>query len=140
MKSGSRLASGLLVFVAGLLTGCDAILDCVDNDGPVFRTSALPTATLNQTYSETIEVSINNEPFDDRFDYEFSIIRGILPNGISTTEFANSLLFRGTPIELGTFELEINVFADDGLDSIDSNLCYRNRSRNFTLLVEQDNS
>ncbi len=150
MKAGTQLKattaaanlarSSVLIGIATMLMGCDAVVDCLDNDGPVFRTTSLAPATLNQVYQETIRAAVNNEPFDDRFEYDFTIINGALPPGISTTQAGRSYIFTGTPTELGTFNIEINVFVDDGQDAVDSGLCFRNRSREFSLIVAQDAS
>ncbi len=121
------------------LIGCDAVLDCVDNDGPVFSTDpTLPAAILNQQYLQTIQASVRNEPRDDRFDYDFTIINGALPPGITTESSSGLYTLRGTATELGTYNFEINVFIDDGLDPTSSGLCFRNRSREFELVVQQE--
>lgn len=150
MKAGTRIQvtstvahlarSYVLIGIATMLVGCDAVVDCLDNDGPVFRTTSLAPATLNQVYQETIRAAVDNEPFDDRFEYDFNIVNGVLPAGLSTTQAGRSFIFTGTPTELGTFNIEINVFVDDGQDAVDSGLCFRNRSREFSLVVAQDAS
>lgn len=139
MNTFQRIVTLPTIFVASyMLIACDAVLDCVDNDGPVFDTTSLPSATLNQVYNARIKASVRNEPFDGRFDYDFAIIRGALPPGISTEAVGQELLFLGAPTQLGTFDFELNVFVDDGLNAIDSGLCFRNRSSDFSLTVEQE--
>jgi len=129
---------GLMVSVTFTLGGCDVITDCLDDDGPVFNRSTLPPATLNQVYTETIVASIENEPRDDNFDYSWSITDGALPVGITTMVSGRRYTLSGTPIELGVYDFQVNVTVDDGLDSESSGLCYRNRSKNFQLQVQQD--
>ncbi len=126
--------------LAGIVSGCDAVIDCVDNDGPDFTTRTLPAATLNQEYQETISASVQNEPFDSRFEYDFTIVSGALPAGISTSQSGQLFILNGTPTELGTYTIELNVFVDDGESALDSGLCFRNRARTFNLVVEQDSS
>jgi len=46
-----------------LLTGCDAVFDCLDKDGPTFDTTTLLPAVLNQEYTDSIFVSVENEPW-----------------------------------------------------------------------------
>ena len=52
-----------------MLGSCDSVVDCLDRDGPVFDTRSLLPAILNQEYLQRINVSVENEPRDDRFDY-----------------------------------------------------------------------
>jgi len=121
------------------LGGCDAALDCIDNDGPEFSTTTIMPAALNQVYRADIEVSIRNEPLDDRFDYRFRVT-GNLPPGISSRSSGRTLELSGTATELGSYLFEVTVEVDDGLSAAESGLCFRVRDRDFTLLVEQDNS
>lgn len=136
----NRFVKALALASTMILAGCDAVVDCLDNDGPVFNTSVLEPATLNQVYSQTISASVDNEPNDGRFIYEITQISGTLPPGITAEQRGRAYVFSGTPTALGTFNVEINIEIDDGLDAAESGLCYRNRSRSFALFVVQDNS
>lgn len=138
--SQKTIRIALLLSFAALISGCDAVLDCLDKDGPVFNTTSIEPATLNQVYSQNIVVEVENEPFDDRFDYEFRLLSGTLPPGISATPAGRILVLSGTALELGEYNLEIYVEVDDGYSPADSNLCYRNRTREFQLIVQPDNS
>jgi len=124
-----------------LLTACDALidnaLDCVDSDGPEFDRRILASPVLNQVYNETLTVRINNEPLDDRFQYDFEIL-GEPPEGITITQEpgrGRRLFFEGTAVEEGTFELRIFVSVDSSGFETTSGLCFTNRSRNFELVV-----
>ncbi len=136
--SGAKLPVMIICALLALsLSGCDAVVDCIDGDGPALDTSGLQPATLNKEYLHTIRASVRNEPFDDRFEYDFAIIGGALPAGISGIESGRSFTLTGTPTELGEFTFRLNVFVDDGQNAFDSGLCFRNEDRNFTLLVNQ---
>ncbi len=138
-KTMHLIAAVALIASTTLMLGCDAVIDCFDNDGPVFNNTTLETATLNQVYSHTIGASVENELFDDRFDYEFSLLSGSLPPGITVVPVGQrDLLLTGTATELGTYTFVLNVYVDDGLNATDSGLCYRNRDKEFQLVVEQD--
>ncbi len=133
------IKAAVLIASAALMVGCDAVIDCFDNDGPVFSNTTLEPATLNQVYSHSIGASVKNELFDDRFDYDFTLLSGSLPPGITAVASGQrNLLITGTATELGTYTFVLNVFVDDGLNATDSNLCYRNRDREFQLVVKQD--
>jgi len=134
----TQIAKAGVVLSVVVLSGCDAVLDCLDNDGPVFSTNRLEPAILNQVYSQTIKASVENEPFDGRFEYDFDVNNGSLPAGITWRESGREITFSGTPTELGTYTIDINVEVDDGLNPADSGLCYRTRTRGFILLVEQE--
>lgn len=120
----------------GLLTGCDAVLDCLDNDGPVFNKVELRPAVLNQVYSDSIIASVRNEPQDQRFDYQFSL-SGQLPAGIVADPVAQNLVFRGTPTVAGEFPFKLYVEVDDGLDAQQSGLCFVSRTSDFVLRVSE---
>ena len=65
-----------------ILNGCDSIVDCLDNDGPVVSKKSLNEGILNQVYLDTITASVDNEPRDDRFAYTFTL--SCKPVGISS--------------------------------------------------------
>ncbi len=132
------------VFMASLmslLSGCDVLfdtaIDCLDDDGPTFVQRELAMPVLNQTYSQILTVRIDNEPFDDRFFYDFAV-EGNLPAGITANQQVSggrNVLFEGTATELGTFPFTVLVaVVDRGGDT--TGLCFTSRSRNFELAVE----
>jgi len=129
----------LLLVSASTITGCDAVFDCLDKDGPTFDTTTLMPAVLNQEYIDNIVVSVENEPRDDRFIYNFTLLSGSFPEGISAQPSGRTLVLSGTATELGTYQFSLNVEVDDGLTVAQSGLCFRNREREFTLLVGQEN-
>lgn len=127
----------LIALLLGLLlSGCDAVVDCLDNDGPEFNKGQLSSAVLNQVYSETIRASVNNEPQDQRFDYRF-VLSGALPAGVTVASVGQSYLFTGTPTESGSFPLSLYVEVDDGLNAQDSGLCFVSHTTDFVLQVEE---
>ena len=120
------------------LHGCEALLDfaidCIDRDGPEFNKTLLIAPVLNQVYSETITASIDNEPQDDRFDYEFAI-SGRLPMGIATEEIGRRLIFSGTATETGEFPIRVSVEVSHRNGNLDSGLCFTNESQSYVLTV-----
>ena len=90
---------------------------------------------LNQVYSETITVAINNEPRDDNFIYDFGFT-GELPAGVTGMANGRNYLLSGTPTEQGTFRFTIFVTVDDSLDPVESGLCFYNASRSFEFTVQ----
>lgn len=124
-----------MAMVAGALGGCDTVLDCIDNDGPRFPSTLLESPVLNQVYSETVRVSINNEPRDDSFIYNFNI-SGALPAGLTTGSSGRDFIFSGTPTELGTFEFTLFVEIDERFQNADSGLCFYSDSRRYQFTVQ----
>lgn len=126
----------VLVCASVLMTGCDTLIDCIDDDGPRFPSAALEPAILNQVYSETVRVSINNEPRDDNFIYDFNIT-GALPEGISTSSSGRNFIFSGTPIESGSFVFTLFVEIEDEFNFSESGLCFYTDSRRYELTVAE---
>ena len=124
-----------LALVALLITGCDTVIDCLDDDGPRFPSVAIEPGILNQVYSETVRVSINNEPRDDNFRYDFNI-SGALPEGLSTASSGRDFIFSGTPTETGTFVFTLFVEVEDNFGfNDDSGLCFFSDSRRYEMTV-----
>lgn len=121
-----------------LMAGCDQLidlaLDCIDRDGPEFNKTLLISPVLNQVYTETITVSIENEPLDDRFDYDFAI-SGRLPTGLQTEEIGRQLIFSGTATELGAFQFQVSVEVSHRNGNLDSGLCFTTESQAYQLTV-----
>lgn len=132
-----------MVLLSPLVSSCDILLDqaldCIDDDGPVFNKSILASPVLNQVYNETITVTIENEPRDDRFLYDFNF-SGSLPEGITGRQEGTNgrrWFLSGTPIETGTFEFRLYVSVDEPsrFEDENSGLCYTSRSGEFELTV-----
>ncbi len=123
----------VLAVLAG--SGCESAIDCLDNDGPVFITTEVSNPVLNQVYTETITVEINNEPRDDNFQYEFGIT-GNLPAGVSSSSVGRRYIFNGTPTEEGTFQFTVYVTVDDSVIPSESGLCFYNASRSYEITVQ----
>jgi hypothetical protein len=132
------VASVAIVAGSMLLHGCDPLvdlaLDCIDRDGPEFDKTLLASPILNQVYSETITASIDNEPLDDRFDYEFAVT-GRLPAGIETSEIGRQLIFSGTATETGDFPIQVSVEVSHRNGNLDSGLCFTTESQRYDLTV-----
>jgi len=130
----------LIIILLSVLTACDALIDCLDADGPVFDKRTLTVAVLNQEYQESIRARINNEPLDDWFTYRFQL-RGQLPKGLSTFQNGRTFLFEGTATELGDFTFELFVDVSSRGDRVTystgtSGLCYTSRSQRYELTVD----
>jgi len=111
------------------LSGCDALfdhaIDCIDNDGPVLNPSVLPNPILNQVYDERVLASIKNEPNDNRFKYEFSLL-GTLPEGMQSETGGREIRLFGTPTELGDFNftIDVEILDDSTIGNDTSGLCF----------------
>lgn len=122
-----------LTVLAG--TGCESAIDCLDNDGPEFLTRQISDPILNQVYSETITVAINNEPRDDNFQYDFQFSGG-LPAGLTGSSIGRRYLLNGTPTEQGTYQFTVFVSVDDNLLPSESGLCFYNASQTYEINVQ----
>jgi len=148
MRSRPWTHSILALVILTQLSACDQIadnfIDCLDSDGPRFASRNLPMPVLNQEYFAEVVASIENEPNDDNFFYEFEF-DGILPEGIMVRQRSNGerrLIFEGTAIEQGTFDFIVTVIVDDpgetstGLfEPTTSGLCNNILRRDFQLTV-----
>ena len=144
-----RPVSSRLYWLVSLLALCmglsscdiflDAAIDCLDGDRPQFNRSVLPDPVLNQTYREVIQASIRNEPYDDRFEYDF-LVSGSLPMGLATEIVNREVMIIGTPIELGTFTLglfvEVRLPSSGPFNQTNGGLCSTELGRNFELTVQ----
>ena len=115
--------------------GCESAIDCLDNDGPKFVTGSISNPVLNEVYSQTITVEINNEPRDDNFRYNFQFA-GDLPAGVTGVSNGRNYFLEGTPTEEGTFRFTIFVEVDDSLEPVESGLCFYNASKPFDMTVQ----
>lgn len=151
-----QVALPLLLASTTLLAGCgplsDLLIDCIDDDGPVLRPSTIPDPVLNQTYDVTITASIENEPFDDSFDYDIVVSR-TLPPGLIADVFERQVRISGAATELGDFTVDIGVtVSDPGFNSLTfnnglgnstnngvtpSNLCRFTTQRAYSVSVQQ---
>ena len=130
-----------ILFSLFALTSCDSALNCLDDDGPEFHTKVISDAFENLEYEQEIIAAVDNEPRDDKFDYEFTF-QGDLPEGVffETFGYSRRARLKGTPLQAGTynFRLTVRVYpagnhyasASDTLG-----LCYTTHSEEFTLVV-----
>ena len=133
-----------VALVALALGGCDELddaLDCIDGDRPSFGRTELPALTLNETWRESVTVSIENTSSDDAFEYDFDV-EGELPPGIEWYQSERrTVVFEGTPIELGTWTPTLGVRVRDGGtgvfdDAADTDgLCRTQREATYTMRV-----
>jgi len=153
-RNTRRLLLAPLLMSSTLLIGCgplsDLLFDCIDDDGPILRPTTIPDPVLNQTYDVTITASIENEPFDNSFDYDIVVSR-TLPPGLVADIFERRVRISGAATELGAYSIDVGVsVTDPGFNSItfnndsntnnsvtSSNLCRFTTQRNYTVSVQQ---
>ena len=130
------LQRAILIFLSAmLLSGCRVYVgDCLDGDGPEFATDNLPLAVLNQAYEARIRVQVDNEPYDDRFFYEFDYDQAELPDGLRFVQYDSEryLYIEGTPTEAGIFPFRVSVRVSGSVD-----LCYYRESEDYSLVVNE---
>jgi len=130
-----------IVAVCATVSGCDVLfdhaLDCIDDDRPRLSPSVIANPILNQEYRQVIQASIENEPRDDRFGYEFTR-DGALPDGLASQVSGRNYIIEGTPIELGVFNFELTVVVDDPNADTESGsgLCSNIERVNYTLDIQ----
>jgi len=133
----------LIASAAITLCGCDPLagtgvwLDCLDDDGPILTPRELPAAVLNQSYEAIITASIENEPYDDRFHFDFNV-GSSLTTGLSVNEFEREVRISGAPTELGVTAMRIEVVvADESGGAGETRLCRKHTARNYVIPVQQ---
>jgi len=147
-----RLLLAPLLMGSTLLVGCgplsDVLFDCIDDDGPILRPTTIPDPVLNQSYDVTITASVENEPFDDSFDYDIVVSR-TLPPGLVADIFERRIRISGAATELGAYSIDVGVAVNDpGFNSLtftnnnsngvtSSNLCRFTTQRTYTVSVQQ---
>lgn len=161
MRKTKSVWKTLPISLAGLtlLAGCgpltDLAFDCIDDDGPVLSPRFIPNPVLNQSYEVRINASIENEPFDDSFNYDI-VISDTLPPGLSAFVFERQVRITGAATELGSYTFDISVAVDDpdsgnfnnngsdnsnfsinGYPGNTSGLCRVNTQRTYELTVTQ---
>ena len=115
MKKLFRLSSALSVALFGiyfLISSASALV--VTPPGPTIGSSTyLPTAEVNQPYSQTILVSGGLSP------YTWSVIGGSLPDGLSLETSTGAI--SGVPTSIGIFSFDVQVM-DTNSDIATKNL------------------
>lgn len=118
------------VVAASLLTatalaggaGCGDVVNCLTNPKS-YRSAELkivdvPVGVVGGVYQAELRGSIDNEPNDDGFSYDFSFIDGVLPPGTTMIPNGRSVFITGTPTLAGTFAFTIGVHVDPSPDAI----------------------
>lgn len=153
----NQVARPLLLASTTLLASCgplsDVLFDCIDDDGPILRPRVIPNPVLNQTYNVRIEASVENEPFDDSFDYDIRISR-TLPPGLIADVFERTVIISGAATELGSYTIDVGVTIEDpGFNSVTFNnnnnttvsnnttpsgLCRVTAQRSYSVAIQPD--
>ena len=140
MKKAASI--GFLLTVI-LFISCQDILECVINRHPELTNKNLALAQVNESYFETIEAEIKNEPLDDSYNYYFSI-DGQLPRGVNFYVDFRTVVFEGVPLQAGTYKFTVRVNvsqANNYLDDCESafndcdGLCSQSTSQSYTIIV-----
>ncbi|MGB5393630.1 MAG: hypothetical protein WBN16_05230 [Lutimonas sp.] len=114
---------------------CDAIVDDVLNCSyrkAELQKKVLRTGKVDQNYVDSIKASVNNEPGDEDYPYNFSVY-GDLPNGIYVEVHRNRLDLIGVPTEPGTFKFKIEVNVSFGYEPT----CYSTTDRSYTITITE---
>ena len=134
---GLLLSSTLALSSCDPLSGGSVFLDCIDDDGPVLNPRTLATPVLNHSYEAVITASIENEPHDDRFEYNYNKGAG-LPAGLIVDTFEREVRISGAPTELGNYAMRVEVAVSDaGSNGNSHRLCRRKTARNYVFDVQQ---
>jgi hypothetical protein len=131
---------GATLFLCLSLSGCgplaDLVLDCIDDDQPELSPSTLPNPILNQVYNQVIHVGIRNEPYDDRFDYTFTL-SGNIPTGMQIEVLGRDFRLIGTPTELGDFGFTVRVDVEgNNITNDTTGLCSTTDSQSYRWTVQ----
>jgi len=138
-----RAISLAFICMSLLFTNCQDILECIINRHPELPKKTLAVAEVNQSYFETINAEIKNEPLDDSYNYYFSV-NGNLPRGVSFYVDFRTLVFEGVPLVAGTYTIKVNLrvaqssnYSDDCENNFNDcdGLCEESTSETYTIIV-----
>lgn len=154
IRPAKRVMRLLVIVLSSLsLSACnpltDLIFDCIDDDGPVLSPRIIPNPVLNQSYDVRITASIQNEPYDDSFQYDINVSQ-TLPPGLVVDVFERQIRITGAATELGSYAFDVsvavedpyrnhNVHFDNDYDGTTSGLCRYHIQRTYHLNVIQGN-
>ena len=99
------LSTGLIV-LALLTIGCE---DTIFGERVEFSTGNPPPGKVGVAYFWEIRAEVENDPFDDSYDYNFKLTKGRLPQGLTFQQGDNVGIISGVPEEAGTFDVFIRV-------------------------------
>lgn len=129
-----RLIAALLLTLA--CVGCD---EEFFGERMRITTEEAPPGGVGVPYRWEIHAEVKNEPFDDRYDYLFSLLEGALPAGLAFSDAGDYALVSGTPLEPGAFPITVRVTSDtlrfEELREEDSTIADTGDSRGFRILI-----
>ncbi|MEW4924173.1 hypothetical protein [Algibacter sp. 2305UL17-15] len=126
-----------------VVTSCQDILECIINRKPVLSDNRLVEGNIHQDYFDKITSEIKNEPYDNRYYYDFSF-HGDLPKGISIIFDYRDVIIQGRPLERGRFNFTISLYVEQTNDYYEDcenelndcdGLCEENVSKNYILTI-----
>ncbi len=129
-------ATLVALFLALACVGCD---EEFFGERMRITTEEAPPGGVGVPYRWEIHAEVKNEPFDDRYDYLFSLQEGALPAGLAFSDAGDYALVSGTPLEPGTFPITVRVTSDtlrfEELREEDSTIVDTGDSRDFRILI-----
>jgi hypothetical protein len=111
----------MLICGAMLLAGCedddnslgDAVWDLLFGKYMSISATNPPPGEIGAPYYWEVHAEVKNEPFDNLYDYHFSISEGRLPTGLVFYADERVAWVEGTPQEAGEFPISIHVFSHE---------------------------
>lgn len=101
-------------------------IDCAFPHKPELR-GEITDGKVGEPYSGTITASVKNTPYEDAFDYGFTVM-GSLPDGVEFNVFDRNIRFAGQPLESGTFRFTVTVEIFDTREESDDGICLGNNA------------
>jgi hypothetical protein len=128
-----------LLFILPLLVyNCEDFLSCIIPREPELQNKEFPIGTTEAYYYVEVKAEINNEPFDDDYDYFFDVTG--LPDGIDYFVNYRTISIEGDPKERGVFDITIFLEVDgpfrDSFEGDNTFLCDYGTSKTYTLIIE----
>jgi hypothetical protein len=101
-RSITRIGALMLLLVITLITiSCGTVAQASGSGNSLALSGSLPAGTVNQSYNAVLSVSGGNSP------YQFSVISGVLPLGLSLNSATGSVT--GQPTTAGNYTFVIAV-------------------------------
>ncbi|MFD0860671.1 hypothetical protein ACFQ1M_00510 [Sungkyunkwania multivorans] len=101
----------LLLCSSFLYLGCFDIIDCIGGAKPELENKMLVSGRQGEEYYESILASIDNDPYDNDYYYDFHFY-GDLPEGLNYEVYGRYFEIFGVPSERGTFHFSITLEVD----------------------------
>ncbi len=134
------LLKKVLLPLCFLLTSCESLdfSDCIIRKDAELPDKELKRGHAGQYYYDELKASVNNDPHDDGYYYNFSIAES-LPEGLDVIVDGRYVIFEGITLKKGQYNIYISLGVDPyeyDDEEGDIDVCSTgNTSRRYKLII-----